>query len=182
MRLLLATLVFIVVAGLTHIVSLFALPRLVQGDAFTWLVRDAPLHTMARVEAARLRSSTHIDPNFALAICRYDLTGGPLRLRIPLSETFTAISFAEVGRGIFASVSDSAATGGSLDIVLATSAQIAKISSLDEEDKVVEEIRMAAPRARGIAILSVFVDRPSARERSEALLSQASCEQETLPE
>jgi uncharacterized membrane protein len=182
MRLVMGALIFIVVAGFTHIVSLFALPRLVREDAFNWLAKDAPLHAMARVEPGRMRSSTHIDPNFTLAVCRYDLAGGPLRIRVPLSETFTAISFAELGQGIFASVSDSAATSGSLDIVLATPTQIAKIASLDEEDKVVEEIRMRAPRLRGLAILSVFVDRPSARERAEALLAQARCEQETLPE
>jgi uncharacterized membrane protein len=66
--------------------------------------------------------------------------------------------------------------------VLATPAQIARISALDEEDKVVEEIRMRAPNPRGIAILSVFVDRPSARERTEILLAEARCEQETLPD
>jgi uncharacterized membrane protein len=182
MRALLFAGVFAVLAGFTHIVSLLAVPRLAQDDAFSWLGKDAPLHAVARVEDKRLRSSTHIDPNFTLAVCRYDLGAGPLRVRVPLSETFMSIAFIDPGTGVFASVSDRAATGGSLDVVLATPQQATKIASLDEEDQVVEEIRVRAPRPKGLAILSVFVDRPSAREKAEALLAQARCDQETLPE
>lgn len=182
MRALFYLLVFGVVTGLAHIASLFAVPKLARNDAFHWLAQDAPIHAVAVVEPARLRSSTHIDPNFALGVCRYDLTGGPLRIRLPLSETFTSVTFADQGFGVFASVSDRAATGGSLDVVLATPAQAAKIASLDDEDQVVEELRIRAPRQRGLAILSVFVDRPSAREKANATLAQARCDQESLPE
>lgn len=182
MRLLFALLVFVTVAGLSHVLSLFAVPRLAREDAFTWLGKDAPLHAVAAVEPARLRSSTHIDPNFALGVCRYDLTSGPVRLRIPLSEAFTSVTLADPGHGIFASVSDRAATGGSLDVVLATPEQAARIAALDEEDQVVEEIRVTAPRARGLAVLAVFIDRPSARERAAARLAQARCDAEVLPE
>lgn len=173
---------FVVFAGLGHILSLLAVPRLARADAFAWLAQEAPLHSVAVVEPHRLRSSTHIDPNFALGVCRYDLTAGPLRLRIPLSEAFTSVSFAQGGKGIFASVSDRAATGGTLDIVLATPVQTARIASLDAEDEVVEELRIKATNARGIAILSVFVEQPSARERANAALAQARCDQESLPE
>lgn len=182
MRVIFYGLVFVVVAGLTHILSLFAVPKLAKGDAFHWLAQDAPIHAVAIVEPARMRSSTHIDPNFALGVCRYDLSGGPLRIRVPLSESFTSVTFGELGTGVFASVSDRAATGGSLDVVLATPAQAAKIAALDEEDQVVEELRVRAPSPRGLAILSVFVDRPSGRERANAALAQARCDQEGLPE
>jgi len=182
MKVLFYALVFVVVAGLAHIVSLFAVPKLARGDAFHWLAQDAPIHAVAIVEPSRLRSATHIDPNFALGVCRYDLSGGPVRIRVPLSESFTSVTFAELGAGVFASVSDRAATSGSLDVVLATPAQAAKIASLDEEDQVVEELRIRAPRLRGLAILSVFIDRPSARERANATLTQARCDQESLPE
>jgi uncharacterized membrane protein len=141
---------FVVFAGLGHILSLLAVPRLARADAFAWLAQEAPLHSVAVVEPHRLRSSTHIDPNFALGVCRYDLTAGPLRLRIPLSEAFTSVSFAQGSKGIFASV--------------------------------VEELRIKATNARGIAILSVFVEQPSARERANAALAQARCDQESLPE
>jgi hypothetical protein len=45
----------------------------------------------------------------------------------------------------------------------------------------VEEIRIAAPRPRGLAIIKVLVDRPSAREGAEALIRAVKCESEALP-
>lgn len=182
MRAFLLLAILAIFMGLGHILSLFAVPRLAQKDAFTWLAQDAPLHMVAVVEPRRLRSSTHIDPNFVLGVCRYDLSGGPLRLRLPLSEAFTSVSFAQSGKGVFASVSDRAATGGTLDIVVATPAQAARIAALDEEDQVVEELRIRAPTPKGLAILSVFVEQASARERANAALARAHCEQETLPD
>lgn len=175
-------LLFTVVAGLAHIVSLFALPFLARGDVFSRLETAAPLNAIAEVPIEIARELPFTDPAYALAVCRYDLADGPLRVRVPLSETFLAITFAERRRGIFSSVSDRAATGGSLDVVLATQSQLEQITRLDEEDQAIEEIRVAAPRPAGLAIIKVFIDRPSGRERAEAILREAQCAQEKLPD
>lgn len=174
-------LLFVIVTGLTHLGSLFALPHVARTDIFSRLEAGAPVNTLALIDAKDLSTFPYADPAFALAVCRYDLTEGPARVRVPLSETFLAIVFAEPGRGIYSSVSDRAATGGSLDVVVATERQLARIARLDEEDQAVEEIRVTAPARQGLAILKVFVDRPSSRERAEALLREARCESEVLP-
>lgn len=181
MRALVYLFAFVVTAGLVHIGSIFMLPRLSKTDVFSRLEAEAPVNTLAAIDDQALRQLPLVDPAFALAVCRYDLNEGPLRIRVPLSETFLAIAFAERHRGIFSSVSDRAATGGSLDVVLATQTQLDRITRLDEEDQVVEEIRILASHPQGLAIIKVFVDRPSARERAEAILRDARCESETLP-
>jgi uncharacterized membrane protein len=173
---------FLVVAGISHVAATFAFPRLTTRDAFSRLEAEAPLHALTFIPEQAARQMPYTDPAFALAVCRYDLGGGPLRLRVPLSETFLAVVFAERHRGIFASVSDRAATGGSLDVVLATPAQLERIARLDEEDQAVEEVRIAAARTQGLAIIKVFVDRPSGRERAEAVLRDAQCTPEVLPD
>lgn len=182
MRLFLHLMVFVIAAGIAHIASLFALPHLSREDAFTRLATGAPLNAIALIDEKTTRALPFFDPATALAICRYSLSGGPVRLRVPLSETFLSISFADERRGLYSSVSDRAATGGSLDIVLATTRQLERIAALDEDDQAVEEIRLQSPRAMGLAILKVIVDRPSARERAEAVLREATCQAETLPE
>jgi uncharacterized membrane protein len=181
MRALVYLLLFLVVTGLAHIASTFALPRLARSDVFSRLEAEAPVNTLAAIDDQAMRQLPFVDPAFALAVCRYDLADGPLRIRVPLSETFLAIVFAEYHRGIFSSVSDRAATGGSLDVVLATQAQLDRITKLDEEDQAVEEIRIVAPRVQGLAIMKVFADRPSSRERAAAVLRDARCDSETLP-
>jgi uncharacterized membrane protein len=174
-------LLFVITAGLFHIGSIFALPRFSQGDIFSRLESGAPVNALAVIDAGDLRTFPFPDPAFAIAVCRYDLTAGPIRIRVPLSETFLAIVFAQKGKGIFSSLSDRAATSGVLDVVLATAPQLDRIARLDDEEQAVEEIRVASPSLRGLAILKVFVDRPSSRERAEALLRQAQCESEALP-
>jgi uncharacterized membrane protein len=182
MRLALHLFVFVLAAGIAHIASVFALPHLARHDAFSRLEAGAPLNMLALIDGKALNALPFADPATALAICRYSLVEGPVRLRVPLSETFLTIAFAERRRGIFSSVSDRAATGGSLDIVLATQAQLDRITALDDEDQAIEEIRLRAPGAEGLAILKVVVDRPSSRERAEAVLRAARCVAERLPD
>jgi uncharacterized membrane protein len=181
MTILLHAALFVIVAGITHIATVFALPHFARSDIFSRLDEEAPVNAMALVDRRALMSWPYADPAMAIAVCRYDLAEGPVRIRVPLSETFLSIAFALPRRGIFASVSDRAATGGALDIVLATEAQLDRITRLDEEDQAVEEIRITAPRPAGLAILKVIVDRPSARERAEAVLRRAQCGSEALP-
>ncbi len=181
MRILVYLLLFLVVAGLAHIASLFALPRFTSSDVFSRLEQDAPVNALVAIDEKAVLHIPFADPAFALAVCRYDLSEGPLRIRVPLSETFLAVVFAERRHGIFASISDRAATGGNLDVVLATPAQLERIAKLDEEDQAIEEVRIPASRTQGIAILKVFVDRASSRERAETVLREAQCNGETLP-
>ncbi len=181
MRTLPYVLLFIVIVGITHIASIFALPRFTHSDIFSRLEADRPVNALVPVDDKTLRQYPYADPAFAVSVCRYDLSEGPLRIRVPLSETFLVIVFAERQRGIFSSVSDRAATRGSLDVVLATEAQLERITKLDEEDQAVEEIRIMAPRPQGLALLKVFVDRVSSRERAETVLREARCDSEALP-
>lgn len=173
--------VFVVMAVLAHVTSLFLLPSLSRDDSLSRLERGAAINRTVLIEEAEMKALPLVDPAVAMAVCHYDLTAGPVRIRVPLSETFLSISLAQKQRGIYASVSDRAATGGSLDLVVATQDQLDRITRLDEEDQAIEEIRIAAPRSTGLAILKVVVDRPSSRERALDVLRAARCEGEILP-
>lgn len=181
MRAVVLAILFAIVAGLTHIVGILLIPYFSQRDIYSRLEAGAPPNQLVLIDKADLKAFPFADTNLAVAVCRYDLTGGPVRLRVPLSETFLVLALAERRLGIFASVSDRAATGGILDVVVATTPQLDRIARLDDEDQAVEEIRVAAPGLKGLAILKVFIDRPSSRERAEALLRRAQCESEALP-
>lgn len=182
MRALAYLMLALIVGGLTHIASILLLPRAMRADAFDVLAAAAdPAGGVALVERERVEAMPFADPFMVLGICRYDLAAGPFRVRTRLSESFLAVVLAEEKRGIYFSVSDRAATGGMLDVVLATEAQLERITELDDRNEAVEEIRIPAPRPRGLAIVKVLVDRPSAREGAEALIREVRCESEALP-
>lgn len=173
--------IVLVVAGLAHIGSVFLIPEIAKQDIFFRLAQEAPDGSVTLIAPERIRQFPFADPFTAIAVCRYDLVSGPLRVRTRLSQTFLTVIFAEDRRGIFSSVSDRAATGGALDVVLALQPQLDRIAALDDKSEAVEEIRVAATSARGIAIIKVIVDRPSGREAAEAVLKDAMCQQEVLP-
>lgn len=170
-----------VIAGLAHVAGVFALPRMTQDDAFSRLAHYAQEGGIHLVPEEALRDMPFVDPHVAIGVCRFNLAEGPFRLRTSLSETFMAVVFAREQRGIFASVSDRAATSGALDVVLATPQQLERIASLDDANDTIEEVRVSASQPRGIAIVKVLVDRPSGRETAEGVLRQVQCGSETLP-
>lgn len=181
MRVLLHGFVILVFAGLVHIGSVFLIPDIARQDIFSRLAQEAQDGAVTLITPERIRQLPFADPFTAIAVCRYDLSSGPLRVRTSLSQTFLTVVFAEDRRGIFSSVSDRAATSGALDVVLALQPQLDRIAALDDKSEAVEEIRIVAERPRGIAIIKVIVDRPSGREAAEAVLRGAMCQQEDLP-
>ena len=181
MNVIIHLLVFVVIAGLSHIISVFALPRLAKDDVFSRLGHDLPIHAMTVLDPQLSKTLPFFDPSISVAVCRYDLSDGPVRLRARLSDSFLAIVLADFGRGVYSSVSDRAATGGSLDVVIATQTQLDKIAALEAKEDAIEEIRIASPRPLGLAILKVVVDLPSARETAETVLREARCDAESLP-
>lgn len=170
-----------VVAGLIHIAGVFALPRMANEDAFSVLARAATGDGVTLVSEETIRRMPFVDPNAAIGVCRFDLTAGPFRVRTGLSETFLVVVFAREKHGILSSVSDRAATGGALDVVLATQAQLERIARLDDGSEAIEEIRVASPQSRGIAIIKVLVDRESSRASAEAVIRGVQCQSEALP-
>lgn len=172
----------LVTAGMTHILSLFALPFTLHEDAFSRLAALAPAAGPNLIHEQAAAALPFADPNIALAVCRYDLASGPFRVRTRLSDTFLVVVFADEKRGIFSSVSDRAATSGLLDVVVASEKQLSRIAALDDKDEAVEEIRVSAAHPRGMAIIKVLVDRKSARDAAQSVLADVKCESETLPE
>lgn len=181
MTFLLHLFIAVVVAGLVHLGGLFALPRTTTDDVFSTLSGWVTGNGIILMPEERVRQLRFVDPNVAIGVCRFDLAAGPFRVRTGLSETFLAVVFAREQSGIITSVSDRAATGGALDVVLATPEQLRRIAELDESGEAIEEIRVPSPYRTGIAIIKVLVDRPSGRANAENVLRAVQCGSEALP-
>lgn len=174
-------LVLVLVAGSVHVVSLLALPHLATNDAYSRLDRISGENTMTLIPAEDAAALPFAEPAMALAICRYDLGPGPLRLTAPAGDTFLSLSFMEPGTRIFHGLTDRAALQGNIEVVLATDAQLARINTLDAPDELVQEIRVRSPQVRGMVVVKAFYPFPSQRIEAEELLARAGCESERLP-
>ena len=81
-RLLFTIIAGVLLGGVVHLVSVLALPRIATQDAYS---RLTPMTKENAVTALPLAEPSNapmpfMDPAFAVAVCRYDLSGGPLKL------------------------------------------------------------------------------------------------------
>ena len=80
-----------------------------------------------------------MDPAFAVAICRYDLAGGPLKLTVPVSQAYTSVSFYTRNEVAYYAINDRSAGRKVIELDLMTEAQH---SELPEDEEVTAADRL----------------------------------------
>ena len=67
-----------------HLVSVLALPRIATQDAYSRLTPMTKENAVTALPLAEPNNAPmpFMDPAFAVAICRYDLSGGPIKLTV----------------------------------------------------------------------------------------------------
>ena len=72
----------VLLGGVVHLVSVLALPRIATQDAYSRLTPMTKENAVTALPLAEPNNAPmpFMDPAFALAICRYDLSNGPIKL------------------------------------------------------------------------------------------------------
>ncbi len=78
--------------GVVHLVSVLVLPRVATLDAYSRLAPITKLNAVTALPRGRAghRADAVHGPAFASAACRYDLSKGPLKLTVPVSQSYTS--------------------------------------------------------------------------------------------
>ena len=110
-RLLLWLLGGALLGGIVHLASVLVLPSLASQDAYTRLAALAPVNTVTPVPSPSPGANLmpFMDPAFVMAVCRYDLSKGPLGFSVPISPAYTAVSFYTRTNVAFYAINDRAA-------------------------------------------------------------------------
>ena len=183
LRVVLASLCGLVLAGLVHIGTVLSIPRFADRDALS-LARqseslDHPLriYTLATGESPAQAEPSWLpipDPSVAVGVCAYDLDDGPMRLSAKTGSL--TLSFAVHGRqGAFYAVTDQAAVRGSLDLVIMTRAQYDEALANEDENGVNRDVRIVAPEREGYAVVRVVAGLPSQRASANEAVEAVSC-------
>ena len=69
-----------------------------------------------------------MDPAFAIAICRYDLSGGPIKLAVPVSQAYTSVSFYTRNEVAYYAINDRSAGRKVIELDLMTEAAARRIA------------------------------------------------------
>ena len=90
-RLLFTIIAGVLLGGIVHLVAVLALPRIATQDAYSRLTPMTKLNAVTPLPATEPGNTPmpFMDPAFAVAVCRYDLSDGPIKLTVPVSQAYT---------------------------------------------------------------------------------------------
>ena len=169
------------VAGIVHITTVLLLPAYAQRDAWAFVTQSAKPNEMALVVESWSRrapqgvSALRTDPSMAVAICRFDLTQGPVLVEAEGDVPFWSASvFDSTGRNVF-SINDRTAVDDALSAVLLTPAQDARLREAPVTG-VEGALRVTSTVEQGFVVLRANAPDRTLSARAEAFLQDASCE------
>jgi uncharacterized membrane protein len=181
-RILLTIVAGVILGGIVHLVSVLALPRIATQDAYSRLTPMTQLNAVTALPQVDPSNSPmpFMDPAFAMAICRYDLSGGPIKLAVPVSQAYTSVSFYTRNEIAYYAINDRSAGKKVIELDLMTEAQHNDLPE-DEEVTAADRLIIDSPSATGLIVLKALAAEPGLMPQAQASLSAASCKVQTEP-
>src|SRR2546421_8321481 len=121
-----------------------------------------------------------MDPAFAMAICRYDLSGGSIKLTVPVSQAYTSVSFYTRNEVAYYAINDRSAGKKVIELDLMTEAQHNELPE-DEEVTAADRLIIDSPTTTGLILLKALAPEPGLMPQAQASLSASSCKEQTEP-
>lgn len=166
----------ILLGGIVHLSTVLAMPQTAAQDAYSRLARLAPVNVLTPLAAPTAADSTmpFMDPAFAVAVCRYDLSAGTLKFIAPVSQAYTSVTFYTRNSVAYYAINDRAAGRRAIELDLMTPAQHAQ---MPEEEGVTAADRLIidSPTATGLIVLRALAPEPGLIAAAQATLTGAQC-------
>ena len=167
----------LLLGGIVHLVTILVLPRTASNDAYARLATIAPVNAMTPIPepAPQTVLLPFMDPAFAAAVCRYDLSDGPLKLTAPIAAAYTSVSF-YTRRGVpYYAINDRAAGRRVIELDLMTTDQRNALPE-DEEITAADRLIVESPTMTGLIVLRTLAPEPSLMPVARNALAAAKCE------
>ena len=181
-RLAFTIIVGVLLGGVVHLVSVLALPRIGTQDAYSRLTPITTVNAVTQLPLAEPGNSLmpFMDPAFATAVCRYDLSEGPLKLTVPVSQAYTSVSFYTRNELAYYAINDRSAGKKVIELDLMTEAQHNALPE-DEEVTSADRLIIDSPTPTGLIVLKALAAEPGLMPQAQASLNAASCRPQTEP-
>ena len=179
-RLLLAIIAGVLLGLVVHLVSVLALPRIATQDAYSRLTPMTSLNAVSQLPPADPSNTLmpFLDPAFAVAVCRYDLTGGPIKLIVPVSQAYTSVSLYTRNEVAYYAINDRSAGKKVIELNLMTEAQHDDLPE-DEEITAADRLIIDSPTSTGLIVLKALAPEPGLMPQAQASLAAARCGEQT---
>jgi uncharacterized membrane protein len=167
----------VLLGGIVHLLTVLLLPRTASQDAYSRMAPIAPVNAVAQVPEPSPQNAVipFMDPAFATAVCRYDLTNGPLKLSAPVSTAYTSVSFYSRRGVVYYAINDRAAGRRVIELDLMTGAQRNALPD-DEEVTAADRLIVESPTATGLIVLRALAPEPGLMPVAREALARARCQ------
>jgi uncharacterized membrane protein len=167
----------LVLAGLIHIVAVLTLPMLAPKNAWARLVSLGPANSMIVLPPSNPAQQVMpmMAPDVRYAFCRFDLSGGPVRVRATVPDDLWLIAFYTREGDNFYSVAGTDMKRGHVDLVIAAADQAVAEAGVDAPDESDEVVVVKSPVTEGIAMIRAPLAGASRAARAEEALKATYC-------
>jgi uncharacterized membrane protein len=168
--------------GIVHLATVIILPRTATQDAYSRLSRIAPINTVTALPMPTPETATmpFMDPAFASAICRYDLSQGPLKLTVPASLAYTSISFYTRYDVAYYAINDRAAGRRIIELDLMTVEQHNQMPE-DEEITAADRLIVDSPTIAGLIAIRALAPEAGLLPIAQNAIAGAQCKRQDDP-
>ena len=168
--------------GVVHLATVIILPRTATQDAYARLTPIAPVNTVVALPIPSPEKATmpFMDPAFASAVCRYDLSEGPLKLTVPVSPAYTSVSFYTRYDVAYYAINDRAAGRRVIELDLMTAAQHEQVPE-DEEITAADRLIVESPTPTGLIAIRAMAPEPGLMPAAQGAVAASRCMRQTEP-
>jgi uncharacterized membrane protein len=175
-RVLLLVLTAILLGGIVHLSTVLAMPQAAKQDAYSRLTPLTPVNTMVPLATptAEAEVMPFMDPAFATAVCRYDLSGGALKLIAPVSQAYTSVTFYTRKSIAYYAINDRAAGRRTIELDLMTAEQHAEVPE-EEDVTAADRLIIESPTTVGLIVVRALAPEPDLMPMARQALASATC-------
>jgi uncharacterized membrane protein len=166
----------VLLGGIVHLLTILVLPATATRDAY------ARLSPLTETNAVKLLPQPtpgetllpFMDPAFATAVCRYDLTTAPMKVQLPVSEAYTSLSFYTRRGYAFYAINDRSAGGRSIELDLMTPEQHGQMQQ-DEDVTAADRLIVESPTLTGLILMRALATEPGLMPIVRGMLAAGQC-------
>ena len=176
-RLLLWMLGGALLGGIVHLATVLILPRLATQDAYSRLTPIAAVNAVTPIPAPSPEKAAmpFMDPAFAMSVCRYDLSDGPIKFSVPVSPAYTSVSFYTRSEVAYYAINDRAAGRRVIELELMTPEQRNDLPG-DEEVTAADRLIVESPTTTGLILIKALAPEPGLLPIARSTLAAARCQ------
>jgi uncharacterized membrane protein len=162
--------------GIVHLATIIIMPRTATQDAYSRLSPIAPVNTVTALPGATPDTAPlpFMDPAFASAVCRYDLSQGSLKLTVPVSLAYTSVSFYTRTGVAYYAINDRAAGRRVIELELMTADQRSQLPE-DEEITAADRLIVESPTLTGLIAIRALAPEPGLLPMAQNTIAAARC-------